>query len=185
MKFVSYAILAAVPLMSGCLQDSAVMGPPLIVSKKADAVTSSRNYGYTAPIIRTYLPKETDETKVTVTAHSGTGGEQIQRTGNDEVSGVTCRLDSAELFAEFVTPITLKIPVLIGKPSPIQLTCANQEYTGSLQIHPRNGDSTGSSSLAKVLVEAAISGGTPFKERWYLGYDLMAYWVPLEMKSGQ
>lgn len=183
MKLKSIAILATLPILAACLQNAPLKGPPITVSTKANSGASSRILGYTEPVIRTRQAPTAEQDPNS--APNGSG-ELPQKRQKIEISGATCKLDSAEFSAEFVTPATLRIPILKGKPTPIRLTCTSPGYANSYRFNSTlEGVIVAGPSIAGLVAAAVTAGVAATNDKWSFGANDIAVWIPLEPTSTQ
>ena len=121
LKPATCSLLAALTL-AGCVQSAKITEPDLNV--QATSVAKDRVVGTHPLVVRTYV--------------LDAAGKQ------QEVTGASCDLRSADISARTTTPRRLFLPIYVqgkrfakrGAPAPVAVTCRGNGKTGSTRIEP-------------------------------------------------
>ncbi|MCK4713501.1 MAG: hypothetical protein KAT26_11545 [Marinosulfonomonas sp.] len=97
-----------------------------------------------------------------------------------EVSGARCTLKNDVFNTSFVSPSTIRIPTIKGKPRPMRVTCAINGNSGYKDGTPhRRGKivtGTGRVGVLATLVSAAVVAGI---DLWEFGEPKSDFYVPM------
>ncbi len=138
-------------------------------------LTQQRIVGFSEPIVRTYITEVDEEAKY--------NAQQLDRAytpGRKEVIGTRCRIDSAEMSAEFVTPAVLRVPKFHGKPTQLRVNCSSGDLSSNFNVKPTlDGVIVGGASAAGLIAAAVTAGVAAAKDNWSYGADDISVWIPL------
>lgn len=164
--------------LAGCMQGAEPKGPPIEPTLKNPAISQNRIVGYTEPVMRTFV-SVADEEKQVAAAQADTPYPAKSK----EVTGLACRLDSAELKASFVTPAVVRLPKFKGKPTKIHLNCASENLEGDVKMQATlDGVIVGGASIAGLVAAAVTAGIAASKDQWSYGASDIAFRIPVEQK---
>ncbi|MBY6047653.1 hypothetical protein KUV47_04225 [Vannielia litorea] len=154
------AATAALLTLSACMSGAPVTQAP-VTARAKHASINDRILGFSEPVLRSYV---------------GKGSKR------KEVVGARCTLDSAEFtMPPLTTPVTLRLPELKGKPTPLRISCQSASGEGDAVIQPQiQGTVVAGASPVGIVAAIATSAIVASRDKWGWGNNGAALDVTLE-----
>ena len=84
-----------------------------------------------------------------------------------EVAGVRCKLDSAEFAGTVITPSYVRMPIVKGKPTAMNISCASSELAGTTRFQPAlQGTAVGGAAAAGLVAAVVSTAIVAGRDRW-------------------
>jgi hypothetical protein len=100
-----------------------------------------------------------------------------------EVRGLTCHLRSDQLTATVVAPGKVAFPTVRGRPSPLQITCSDDTFSGTTMLQPGVTDLKISAPYVPGMSSAALKAGVENPATLWV-YTKGPVWVSVRRTDG-
>ncbi len=142
--------VGALVVLAGCAESIAVTQPPVDLGVKPSSA-ERQIFGFTEPVVRAYIKED----------------------GNrKEVAGARCKMDSAEFAGSAITPAMVRMPIVKGRPTAMNITCTTPKYSGTTRFTPSlQGTAVGGASTAGLVAAVISTAIVAGRDRWAFSGD--------------